>query len=240
MKRIFTIVLIFTFNLFAVAQTNKEAMEKFKNIKDLYELEMITQEEFDSIAKQLKEIILNSKVENENSKIDGFYIGEKRLIPERFAESKTDILGAALTYGIAGGSTKSYLSGAVSRNVQTSGSQVFTLLINQNVDMAGNNLSTLRNQQFFSEIQSPNDFALVKLNSNVRGKERWIKTGSMSLAGGYSYQVKKKQYIKFEWEEVEPTLFKITSRLPIGQYAFIFVGQSSFSNNAIYTFSIFQ
>ena len=215
-------------------------MEKFKNIKDLYELEMITQEEFDSIAKQLKEIILNSKVENKNSKIDGFYIGEKRLIPERFAESKTDILGAALTYGSAGGSTKLYLSGAVSRNVQTSGSQVFTLLINQNVDLAWNNLSTFQNQQFFSEIQSPNDFALVKLNSNVRGKERWIKTGSMSLAGGYSFQVKKKQYIKFEWEEVKPTLFKITSRLPIGQYAFIFVRQSSYSNNAIYTFSIFQ
>ena len=66
---------------------------------------LISQKEFDSIANDLKAIILSSKVVEKDLEPDGFYTEEKRIIPEKFAESKTDIWGAALTGGLAGGGT---------------------------------------------------------------------------------------------------------------------------------------
>jgi len=222
----------------SISQTNSEAMKKLQNSKELLEMGLITQKEFDSIANYLKDIILNSKVVEKETEPDGFYIGKERVIPEKFAESKTDIWGAALTGGIAGGGTKSVLVGLSSKNKLFIDNQEFTLRINRNVDVAGNNLSSISRQQFFSDAQSPNDFALVKLNTNVKKQERWIKTGSMSLASGYSFQIKKKEYIEFEWEELETNVFKIKTNLEQGNYAFVFIGTSAFSNNAIYTFTV--
>ena len=104
--------------------------------------------------------------------------------------------------------------------------------------MAGNKISNISTQQFFSDAQSPNDFVLVKLNTNIKKKERWIKTGSMSLAGGYSFQIKKKLYIDFEWEELGNNTFKIKTNLEPDNYAFVFIGTSAFSNNAIFSFTV--
>ena len=207
MKKLLLLLLLIP--LVSFGQTNSEAMKKLKNSKELLEMGLITQKEFDSIAVSLKDIILNSKVVKEEIPDDGFYITNKKLIPEKFAESKTDIWGAALTGGIGGGATKSYLIGLTSRNKLKIKNQELTLKINQNVDVAGNKLSNISTQQFFSDAQSPNDFALVKLNTNIKKEERWIKTGSMSLAGGISFQIKKKLYIDFEWEELENNTFKI-------------------------------
>ena len=53
-------------------------------------MELISQKEFDSISQELKNIILNSKVED--NRPNGFYIGDNEIIPERFAESKTDVV----------------------------------------------------------------------------------------------------------------------------------------------------
>lgn len=224
--------------MLSISQTNSEAMKKLQNSKELLEMGLITQKEFDSIANYLKDIILNSKVVEKETEPDGFYIGNERVIPEKFAESKTDIWGAALTGGIAGGGTKSVLVGLSSKNKLFIDNQEFTLRINRNVDVAGNNLSSISKQQFFSDAQSPNDFALVKLNTNVKKQERWIKTGSMSLASGYTFQIKKKEYIEFEWEELETNVYKIKTNLEQGNYAFVFIGTSAFSNNAIYTFTV--
>ena len=148
------------------------------------------------------------------------------------------ICGAALTGGIGGGGTKSYLIGITSRNKLKVKNQELTLKINQNVDVAGNKISNISTQQFFSDAQSPNDFALVKLNTNIKKKERWIKTGSMSLAGGYSFQIKKKLYIDFEWEELKNNTFKIKTNLEPDNYAFVFIGTSAYSNNSIFTFTV--
>ena len=201
-------------------------------------MELITQKEFDSIAVTLKDIILNSKIVKEEIPDDGFYITNKKLIPEKFAESKTNIWAAALTMGIGGGGTKSYLIGLTSKNKLKVKNQELTLKINQNVDVAGNKISNISSQQFFSDAQSPNDFALVKLNTNIKKKERWIKTGSMSLAGGFSFQIKKKLYIDFEWEELENNTFKIKTNLEPDNYAFVFIGTSAYSNNSIFTFTV--
>lgn len=238
MKKLLLLLLLIP--LVSFGQTNSEAMKKLKNSKELLEMGLITQKEFDSIAVSLKDIILNSKVVKEEISDDGFYITNKKLIPEKFAESKTDILGGVLTGGIGGGGTKSYLIGLTSRNKLKIKNQELTLKINQNVDVAGNKLSNISTQQFFSDAQSPNDFALVKLNTNIKKEERWIKTGSMSLAGGISFQIKKKLYIDFEWEELENNTFKIKTNLEPDNYAFIFIGigTSAYSNNSIFTFTV--
>jgi hypothetical protein len=235
--RKFLILLLFI-PLVSFGQTSSEAMQKLQYSKELLEMELITQKEFDSIAVALKDIILNSKIVKEEIPDDGFYITNKKLIPEKFAESKTNIWAAALTMGIGGGGTKSYLIGLTSKNKLKVKNQELTLKINQNVDVAGNKISNISSQQFFSDAQSPNDFALVKLNKNIKKKERWIKTGSMSLAGGFSFQIKKKLYIDFEWEELENNTFKIKTNLEPDNYAFVFIGTSAYSNNSIFTFTV--
>ncbi|HIF84023.1 MAG TPA: hypothetical protein EYQ79_00900 [Flavobacteriaceae bacterium] len=235
--RKFLILLLFI-PLVSFGQTSSEAMQKLQYSKELLKMELITQKEFDSIAVALKDIILNSKIVKEEILDDGFYITNKKLIPEKFAESKTNIWGSALTIGIGGGGTKSYLIGLTSKNKLKVKNQELTLKINQNVDVAGNKISNISTQQFFSDAQSPNDFALVKLNKNIKKKERWIKTGSMSLAGGFSFQIKKKLYIDFEWEELENNTFKIKTNLEPDNYAFVFIGTSAYSNNSIFTFTV--
>ncbi|MBT4416133.1 MAG: hypothetical protein HOC84_07285, partial [Flavobacteriaceae bacterium] len=136
MEKLILLLILIPFVSFG--QTNSEAMKKLQNSKELLEMGLITQKEFDSIAVALKDIILNSKVVKEEIPDDGFYITNKKLIPEKFAESKTDIWGAALTGGIGGGGTKSYLIGITSRNKLKVKNQELTLKINQNVDVAGN------------------------------------------------------------------------------------------------------
>ena len=203
-------------------------------------MDLISKSEFDSISSGLKEIILNNKNENvQNSDIsDGFYYKNNIMYPEKFSESKTDYLGYALTYGLAGGSTKSILNGLTSR-VKVDSVQEFKLYISENVDLAGNNRSNIQNQQFFSSAQSPQDFALVKLTVDENKETRWIKTGSMSLADGYSFSIKSKEYIDFKWENSKKNgEFIINTELESGEYAFVFVGTSSYSNNSIYTFSV--
>ena len=239
MKKIY-ILLILLIPFIGFSQSSVEAMEKLKNMKELLDMDLITKSEFDSISKGLKKIILSNRdLETTNdNKSDGFYYNDEILYPEKFSESQTDYLGYALTYGLAGGSTKSILNGETSR-VKVDSVQQFKLYISENVDLAGNNRSNIQNQQFFSYAQSPQDFALVQLTVNKNKETRWIKTGSMSLADGYSFSIKAKEYIDFKWKETAKAgEFVIDTKLASGEYAFIFVGTSAYSNNAIYTFSV--
>ena len=239
MKKIY-ILLILLIPFIGFSQSSAEAMKKLKNMKELLDMDLITKSEFDSISKGLKKIILSNKdleTTNEN-KSDGFYYNDEILYPEKFSESQTDYIGYALTYGLAGGSTKSILNGETSR-VKVDSVQQFKLYISENVDLAGNNRSNIQNQQFFSYAQSPQDFALVQLTVNKNKETRWIKTGSMSLADGYSFSIKSKEYIDFKWKaSAKAGEFVIDTKLATGEYAFIFVGTSAYSNNAIYTFSV--
>ena len=235
MKKLLLLLIIAP--VLVVGQSNNNALKKLQSTKELYELGLINKKEFDSIANELKDFILNSEV-IENKKIDGFYIDDRRLVPEKFAESKLDVLGTALTYGLAGGGTKSILMGDTSKNKMGMENQVLKLYINQNVDASGNTMSNISNQQFFSNAQSPDDFTLVKLKVNKDKKERSIKIGSMSLTGGYSFQIKKKFHLKFEWEQVKDFEYTIKTNLESGEYAFVFTGTTAYSNAAVYTFSV--
>ena len=236
----FYILLISLMPLIGISQTSSEALNKIKTMKGLLEMELISKEEFDSISKILKDIILNeyAKKDNTINEYDGFYYRNKLMYPEKFSESNTDVLGSVLTYGIAGGSTKSILKG-LSSKTKVDSVQQFKLIIFENTDLVGNKMSNIQNQQFFSSIQSPQDFALVKLSIDKTNRSRWIKTGSMNLTDGYSFSIKAKEYIDFEWETSKNKgEFIINTKLGSGEYAFIFVGTSAYTNNSIYTFSI--
>lgn len=237
MKNLLAFILLITSIDSLFGQVMNDPLKKLQSTKELYELGLINKKEFDSIANELKEIILSTQI-IENKKIDGFYINQKRMIPEKFAESKLDVLGSALTGGLAGGSTKSILIGDSSKNILDRKNQIFKLYINQNVDVNGNTISNISNQQFFSNAQSPDDFTLVKLKVDNNKNERSVKIGSMSLTGGYSFQIKKKFHLPFEWNQIKDFEYTIKTNLESGEYAFVFTGTTAFSNAAVFTFSI--
>ena len=240
MKKLLLILLCLPFIGFG--QTSEDAMQKLRNVKELLELNLITQIEYDSISVELKNIIINSnsEVKKTSSNIDdGFYYNGNIIYPEKFSESKTDYLGTALTYGLAGGGTKSYLNNQSSKTKIDIDNQEFILQITKNVDLAGNTQSNIALQQFFSTVQSPQDFALIRFKIKKTTEQRWIKTGSVNLLEGYTFAINSKEYLDFDWERL-PELrgFKIQTELTSGEYAFVFIGTSAYSQNAIYTFSI--
>ena len=240
MRKLLLILLCLPFIGFG--QTSEDAMQKLRNVKELLELNLITQIEYDSISVELKNIIINSnsEVKKISSNIDdGFYYNGNIIYPEKFSESKTDYLGTALTYGLAGGGTKSYLNNQSSKTKIDIDNQEFILQITKNVDLAGNTQSNIALQQFFSTVQSPQDFALIRFKIKKTTEQRWIKTGSVNLLEGYTFAINSKEYLDFDWERL-PELrgFKIQTELTSGEYAFVFIGTSAYSQNAIYTFSI--
>jgi len=240
MKKLLLILLCLP--MIGFGQTSEDAMQKLRNVKELLELNLITQIEYDSISVELKNIIINSnsEVKKTSSNIDdGFYYNGNIIYPEKFSESKTDYLGTALTYGLAGGGTKSYLNNQSSKTKIDIDNQEFILQITKNVDLAGNTQSNIALQQFFSTVQSPQDFALIRFKIKKTTEQRWIKTGSVNLLEGYTFAINSKEYLDFDWEKL-PELrgFKIQTELTSGEYAFVFIGTSAYSQNAIYTFSI--
>ena len=240
MKKLLLILLCLP--MIGFGQTSEDAMQKLRNVKELLELNLITQIEYDSISVELKNIIINSnsEVKKISSNIDdGFYYNGNIIYPEKFSESKTDYLGTALTYGLAGGGTKSYLNNQSSKTKIDIDNQEFILQITKNVDLAGNTQSNIALQQFFSTVQSPQDFALIRFKIKKTTEQRWIKTGSVNLLEGYTFAINSKEYLDFDWERL-PELrgFKIQTELTSGEYAFVFIGTSAYSQNAIYTFSI--
>ena len=253
---ILSVLVFMTANSFA--QEDTDAMTKLKNVKELFDLGLISQQEYDSVSQNLTQIILNSKVvsdvENnpESTAEEGFFSQGVKLTPERFADTTTDVIGTALTSGIVGGGIKSYLIGSKSPNVLkfTSDSLPIKLKnrdkkkynskedqfvgefdddfgsITINLNIKESEIFTgIANQFLFSAIQSPNDFALVKLkkplNSNRGG--RVVKTGSMSLVSGYRLNIKPNVMIPFEWKNLDKRSFEITARLNRGEYAFVYI-----------------
>ena len=273
MKKYLLLIILILFSSSSFSQDDADAMTKLKNVKELFEMGLVSQKEYDSIAKNLTQIILNTKVNSdvesnpESSSEEGFFSQGVKLTPERFADTKTDIIGTALTSGIVGGGIKSYLIGSKSPNVLkfTSDSLPIKLKnrdkkkynskedqfvgefddnfgsITINLNIKESEIFTgIANQFLFSAIQSPNDFALVKLkkpmNSNNGG--RVLKTGSMSLVSGYRMNIKPNVMIPFEWKSLDKRSFEISVRLNKGEYAFVYIGGNAYTYTSLYTFSL--
>lgn len=280
MKKYFLTAFLVCLSSITISQEDTNAITKLRNVKELFEMGLISQSDFDSISKNLTQIILNQNITSSSKKTEekieeeGFFFDNKKIIPERFVDTQTDLLGTALTGGILGGGIRSYLIGQNSPNkvkFESDGQpanlkrrelkkfetvELDQVSIDNNVYIKddldfGNVTFTLKigpsklatgiaDQFFFSVVQSPIDFALVKLKKpfNTSRGGRFLQTGSMSLVDGYRMTVKPNLMIPFEWKEVSPNTFEISARLNRGEYAFVFVGTVAYVNNSLFTFSL--
>lgn len=228
--------LFFTFSLTFSSAQNDALIQKLKNSKELLSLGLLTQVEYDSIAREVKSKLLRSDDSNE---LDGFYYQGKRMIPEVFANHKIDMLGTMFSFGLAGGGTKSILIGSSSMNKIDKQNQVILLDITRNVDFGGNAISTISNEQNIASAQSPANFILVPLKVNSKKEQRSIKIGSLGLLKGPSFQIDPKLLIDFNWEAISNSKFRIQTNLVPGEYAFVYKGTTSqFSSNPIFSFSV--
>ncbi|MGB1044610.1 MAG: hypothetical protein ACPGYU_05615 [Flavobacteriaceae bacterium] len=228
--------LFFACSLTFSSAQNDVLIEKLKSSKELLSLGLLTQVEYDSIAKDVKSKILRSYNGND---LDGFYHQGKRIVPEVFANHKMDILGTVFSFGLAGGGTKSILTGSSSMNKINRDNQEMILNITRNVDFGGNAISTISNEQNVASAQSPANFILVPLKVNLKKEQRSIKIGSLGLLKGPSFQIDPKLIIDFNWEAISNLKFRIRTNLTPGEYAFVYKGTTSqFSSSPIFSFSV--
>ena len=232
----YVVLSLIVFMSFSLEAQENPLLEKLRNSKELLSIGVLTQKEYDSIAKEVKHLILNS----ESSKdLDGFYYQEKRITPEVFSNHKVDMLGTMFSFGLAGGGTKSILTGSSSINQVDRNKQEIILIINRNVDVSGNTLSTITNDQVLASAQSPANFILIPLKVNEKKEQRSIKIGSFGLLSGPSFQIGSKYILDFKWEEISNSKFRIKTNLQEGEYAFVYRGTTSqFSSNPIFSFSV--
>lgn len=205
--------------------------------------------------KSLKEKGINSNIivammkaakaiqENEeyaNDAMSGIFIkdGEKmiRIHSTVFSGTKTNTLGAALSYGIADAKIKSTMLGATSNNTVNTTLPEFYFFFERN----RNNISL--SNWWFSVATSPNQFALVKLET--KGKRRELETGKVNIYAGTSVGVNEETTIKFHITEINEYEYKVVPESPLesgGEYCFFYQGsipQGGYSNQSVFDFSI--
>ena len=182
------------------------------------------------------------KREEQKVKKSGLFvkIGDeyKKIYPTVFSGSKTNTLGAALSYGLADAKIKSTLNGEHSQNVIESNLPEFFFYFDQSQT---SELSLRATNWWFSVASSPNEFVLVKLNS--KGRKREMEIGKVNLYAGNSIGVDEKNIIKFDIEALSDTEFKVTPAwmLAPGEYCFYYQGivpVGGYSNQAVFDFSI--
>ena len=162
----------------------------------------------------------------------------KKIYPTVFSGTKTNTLGAALTYGLADAQIKSTLNGEHSQNVVENISPEFYFYFD---DTHTSELSIRATNWWFSVASSPNEFVLVKLNS--KGRKREMEIGKVNLYAGNSVGVDEKNIVKFDIEVLNENVFKVTPvwLLEPGEYCFYYQGivpVGGYSNQAVFDFSI--
>jgi len=79
MKKYLLLIILILFSSSSFSQDDSDAMTKLKNVKEVFEMGLVSQKEYDSIAKNLTQIILNTKVDSdvesnpESSSEEGFF-----------------------------------------------------------------------------------------------------------------------------------------------------------------------
>lgn len=161
----------------------------------------------------------------------------QELDPSVFSQSKQgSFLATALTYGLAKTKQKMSVSGKAA-NLQISNRKptfyfVFTA--------AEKNL----NQQmpsWFDNATSPNEFVLVKFNSN-KNNNREITTGSANNYSGEVQGIDDKQKQSFQSKKLAKGVYQITfeNSLEQGEYCFMYAGAivQNAGNPKVYDFGV--
>lgn len=182
------------------------------------------------------------KAEVNKVKKTGIYvkIGDdfQKIYPTVFSGSKTNTLGAALSYGLADAKIKSTLSGEHSQNIVHSNSPEFYFYFDYSQT---SELSIRATNWWFSVASSPNEFVLVKLKS--KGRKREMDIGKVNIYAGNSVGVDEKNVIKFDIEVLSDNEFKVIPAwfLEPGEYCFYYQGivpVGGYSNQAVFDFSV--
>lgn len=183
-----------------------------------------------------------AKKETTKIKKTGIFVkvGEdyRKIYPTVFSGSKTNTLGASLSYGLADAKIKSTMSGEHSQNVVESNSPEFYFYFDFSQT---SELSLRATNWWFSVASSPNEFVLVKLKS--KGRKREMEIGTVNLYAGNSVGVDEKNVIKFDIETISDNEFKVTPSwfLEPGEYCFYYQGivpVGGYSNQAVFDFSV--
>lgn len=168
-----------------------------------------------------------------------YYINDSdefmKILPTVFTGTKTNTLGAAMSYGIASAKIKSVMSKSQSSNIIHSSLPEFWFYFSTNPNDA-NNLNW-----WFNTATSPNEFVLAKLN--VKKNSRELVTGSVNAYSGSNIGVSEKHVIPFSIEIIDDFTFKVTplESLEAGEYCFFYQGtipQGGITNQSVFDFSI--
>ncbi|PLK23082.1 hypothetical protein C0V72_11735 [Porphyrobacter sp. TH134] len=142
----------------------------------------------------------------------GFYMldeaaGQPRMLkidPIASTQTKTGgILGYALTGGIASASLKAVLPGATAQTQTGARKPTFYVFF----DAPGDNQSAVFSTGFGNAVISPNEFSLINLMEKKERRE--ARVGSLNIAGSKTGVMDKDQ-VPFSYEQVTPTVYKIT------------------------------
>lgn len=156
----------------------------------------------------------------------GFYMldeaaGQPRMLkidPIASTQTKTGgILGYALTGGIASASLKAVLPGATAQTQTGARKPTFYVFF----DAPGDNQSAVFSTGFGNAVISPNEFSLIDLMEKKERRE--ARVGSLNIAGSKTGVMDKDQ-VPFSYEQVTPTVYKITPDVDLapGEYGFLF------------------
>lgn len=156
----------------------------------------------------------------------GFYMldeaaGQPRMLkidPIASTQTKTGgILGYALTGGIASASLKAVLPGATAQTQTGARKPTFYVFF----DAPGDNQSAVFSTGFGNAVISPNEFSLINLMEKKERRE--ARVGSLNIAGSKTGVMDKDQ-VPFSYEQVTPTVYKITPDVDLapGEYGFLF------------------
>ncbi len=171
--------------------------------------------------------VISHSLISQETRINGFYIGNSKIIPEVFQDNEGgDVWGISMV----GVTDKSKIDGHRSKN-NLPLEKTLTLFVDKKT------VALDSSEKFFSDFQSPDDFVLVKLNSDKKDNTRWIKTANGSARKNFQFMINKNDMLDFEWVKMDNGFYKINPSIDLGHYAFIFNGKSSFSNNHIFTFT---
>lgn len=202
---------------------------------DIEELKLLKEK---GVSSDILALMINkSKVEIETGV---FYKSEDEMVkiePSVFSGTKTNALGAALTYGIASVKTKSYVNNKSSSNVVNSNKPEFIFQFDSTKkdDLGSGNW-------WFKAATSPNEFALTKLKQKKNRRE--LVTGKFSgITASYQMGVDPKKSIKLNIEDLGNGRYKVSpvTTLEKGEYCFFYQGTIPMwgvNNQSIFDFSI--
>lgn len=160
----------------------------------------------------------------------------RKIYPTSFSGTKNNVLGAALTYGIAKATIKATMPGSTSVNALGTATPLFHFFFRK--EGATPSLS----DWWFSAATSPNQFVLVKLE--VKRNSRRLETGRANLfTGNSSVGIDEESTQNLFIRTINDYEFEVrpTEVLEPGEYCFLYKGivpGGGYSNQAVFDFSI--